>query len=719
VDTYQKVVKKLLPSGTRRRYYYDLGLAGFRVILNEGWRSLFRKVKFWFQVRKTAPQRQRPSLPKLQASTSRNDARKLKFPDPSLEPELSIIIPVYNQWLYTVNCLKSILENTNADYEVIVVDDASSDETAEILSEVDNLRLIKNEQNKGFVESCNRGAQESKGKYILFLNNDTMVTENWLPPLLDTIKRDDVGAVGSKLVYSNGLLQEAGSIVWNDGSAWGYGRGDDPDRPEYNYLREVDYCSGACLLVKRELFEKTGGFDERFKPGYYEDNDLCFSLRSLGYKVMYQPMSVIVHFEGITSGTDTSSGIKRYQEINKPKFVEKWENILQKHHHYPGRENVFLARNKHTGKRILVIDDRIPTPSLGTGYPRAHSMLKYIGEFGYQVTFFPLDNTTPWEPYTSEFQQLGIEVLYGRKLNFVKFARDRADYYDLILVSRPHNMKKAIGTIEKYFPNAGLIYDAEAMFSLREVLKARVRDAERLEKDAHRMMNEELDLINKSDLIITVSENEKAIISERTQLNNVTVWGHSIEVKEPQTPFDERKDILFVGGFLGIDSPNEDAIIYFSKEIFPKVEELSCQLFIVGMNPPDSVRKLSSSSISVTGYVEDLRQYYESCRIFVVPHRYSAGIPWKLQEAMSYGIPSVISELTASQLALTDSKEVLIAKDTDEFIRKVIQLYQDKELWYQIQQNALNYIREACNPEILRTALQNIIEKGLEYQRKS
>lgn len=257
------------------------------------------------------------------------------------------------------------------------------------------------------------------------------------------------------------------------------------------------------------------------------------------------------------------------------------------------------------------------------------------------------------------------------------------------------------------------------MFSIREILKAKVRGTKLEEQAAEYMMNEEINLINKADAVITVSEVEKQLVLEKTHVNSVNVWGHSIEVKEPKTPFTERKDILFVGGFLAIDSPNEDAILYFIKDIFPDIEAvLHCRLIIAGMNPPDSIKKLSSSSIIVTGYVEDLTEYYEKCRVFIVPHRYSAGIPWKLQEAMSYGIPSVISELTRSQLNLTDGKEVLVADNSEEFKQKVMKLYQEEELWNRIQKNALQYIQEECNPDILKTRLQDIIESGLRNQDK-
>jgi glycosyltransferase involved in cell wall biosynthesis len=542
------------------------------------------------------------------------------------------------------------------------------------------------------------------------------VTPGWLSKLVKTIENyPKCGAVGCKLIWPTGKLQEAGSIIWRDGSALGYGREGDPMQPEYSYLREVDYCSGACLLVRKDIFQRLGLFDERFIPAYYEDTDLCIGIWGLGHKVLFQPDVAVFHHEFTSSSFNKATAL---MVANQSKFVAKWKDALRDKLD-PSPNNVLFARDLRQGNRLLVIDDRVPTPYQGAGYPRADRMLKFLGELGYKVTLFPLDNVTPWQPYTNELQQLGIEVFYGDNLDFIRFAQDRAGFYDLILVSRPHNMEMAVDAIKRFFSNAVLLYDAEAMFSIREILKAKAKGIKLKDGVKERMINNEIKLMKRADLIITISENERRTIVEREKLDNIEVWGHPINVNIPKKGFHERKDILFVGGFFALDSPNEDAILYFAKEVFLKIrKELSCRLFIVGINPPDSVKKLSSSSIIVTGYVEDLREYYDKCRIFVVPHRYSAGIPWKLQEAMSYGIPSVVSELTASQLDLTDGDEVLIAKNPDEFVQKIIKIYQDEKLWYQIQQNALKCIQETCNPEILKTALNKIIMKGLQAKHK-
>lgn len=263
------------------------------------------------------------------------ETEALKFGFPAAEaPKISLIITAYNHLEFTFNCLRSIYRNTDAglNYEVIVADDCSTDKTQRILSKIEGVRIIKNKTNLGFIGSCNHAAEHARGDYLVFLNNDILVTTDWLKWMLKTFQEfPDAGLVGGKLIYPDGVLQDAGGIVWRDGSAQNYGRTDDAGRPEYNYLREVDYCTGSCIMIPRELFNKLGKLDERYSPIYYDDTDLAFKVRSAGKKVLYQPNAVIVHFEGMTSGTDLSTGLKSCQVINHKKFQDKWKDVLAGH----------------------------------------------------------------------------------------------------------------------------------------------------------------------------------------------------------------------------------------------------------------------------------------------------------------------------------------------------------------------------------------------------
>ena len=252
-------------------------------------------------------------------------------------PSVSIVIPVHDQAAYTDACLARLVATLPEQYaaEIIVVDDASTDATAALLarwSAADaRIRVLHNPHNLGFLHSSNRGAAAAGGDIIVFLNNDTLPQPGWLAPLLRVFRdRADAGAVGGKLLYPDGTLQEAGGVIFADGSGCNVGKHDlAVDAPLYNYLREVDYCSGALLATRRALFERLGGFDTRFAPAYYEDTDYCFGVRKAGYRVYYQPESVVVHVEGGTAGTDLEAGAKRYQTINRAKFVEKWHAALR------------------------------------------------------------------------------------------------------------------------------------------------------------------------------------------------------------------------------------------------------------------------------------------------------------------------------------------------------------------------------------------------------
>jgi len=253
-------------------------------------------------------------------------------------PSASIVIPSYNGINFTEPCVLALFE-TLPKYlkaEIIVVDDASTDDTqtrlAPLVDRDPRLRVVRNEKNSGFIYTCNRGAAEATGDVVILLNNDTIPLPGWLPPLLRVLRdQKDAGAVGGKLLFPDGRMQEAGGIVFRDGTAANFGKWDyDPDDPLYNFVREVDYCSGALLATWRSLFLELGGLDLRYRPIYCDDCDYGFQVRAKGLKVYYQPESSIIHIEGGTSGTDEKQGDKRYQVINRGKLVEKWAEAMKR-----------------------------------------------------------------------------------------------------------------------------------------------------------------------------------------------------------------------------------------------------------------------------------------------------------------------------------------------------------------------------------------------------
>ncbi|WP_445146031.1 glycosyltransferase family 2 protein [Dyella sp. Tek66A03] len=249
-------------------------------------------------------------------------------------PLASIIVPVFNKVDYTLTCLAALAACRDASsYEVIVVDDGSSDDTSVRVPAIEGVRYIRNSSNQGFIGSCNRGAAQAHGEYLVFLNNDTAVQPGWLDALLRIFESHrDAGLVGAKLLYPDGTLQEAGGILYTDGRGGNYGRFDAALDPRYTYVRDVDYCSGAAIAIRKVLFDRLGGFDDRYRPAYYEDADLSMRVREAGLRVLYQPRSLVIHFEGITSGTSETSGAKAYQVRNREIFLQRWRDTLLRDH---------------------------------------------------------------------------------------------------------------------------------------------------------------------------------------------------------------------------------------------------------------------------------------------------------------------------------------------------------------------------------------------------
>ncbi|HJV66871.1 MAG TPA: glycosyltransferase [Geomonas sp.] len=670
---------------------------GIKVLRNEGPRTFLNIC--WHRLTTRRPV-------KIQAQL-RSDIGPLTFPFFE-RPSVSIVIPVYNKILYTQNCLASILEQTDdTAYEVIVVDDKSTDQTEETLLKMQNLHYIRAQENRGFVGSCNAGAEAARGDYILFLNNDTTVTPGWLSALVRPLDEDrSCGAVGAKLVYPDGTLQEAGGIIWRDASGWNYGKFDDASKPEYCYLREVDYCSGAALMVRKNLFEQLGGFDQRYAPAYWEDTDLCFSIRKLGYRVMFQPESVVVHYEGISAGTSISSGMKRYQQINTAKFIEKWHHELA-HQSDHDVNNIFAARDRNGGKRILVIDHYVPTYDKDAGSFFMFSLLKALAQQGYRVVFWP-DNLHRSEPYTTLLQRMGVEVIYGRH-DFNEYLEKHHTFFDAAILTRNHIAINFIDAVRKKIQK--VIYHDPDLEFLRE--QRRVAFEGGLEDELQRIKEREFHLFRNCDIIGIHSPVERDIIREELHDAEVAVIPLPINrITACATPFPDRAGLLFVGS---THPPNIDALAYFLQDIFPlvlaRLPEL--KLYIVGQVPKAKLKNYADKNVVFTGFVEDLLPYFEEARLYVAPLRYGAGIKGKILEALSFGLPVVTTSIGSEGIGLTNGKNVLIEDDPAGFADAVVKLYQDPDLWNGMRVSGQEHVEQNFSQVIFAEKVQETLSKLL------
>lgn len=623
-------------------------------------------------------------------------------------PQVSIIIPVYNQVEYTYNCLRSIQETCRGlSYEVILADDNSTDDTKRLNEKVEGLRIVRNPENLRFLRNCNNAAQQARGEFIVFLNNDTVVHEDWLQTLLETMEEhEDCGIAGSKLVYANGTLQEAGGILWSNANAWNYGNGQDPENSEFNYLKEADYISGCSLMIRASLWNEIGGFDERFAPAYCEDSDLCFEVRARGFKVLYQPASVVTHFEGVSNGTNVSSGQKRYQVINREKFYEKWKKELESQ--CPDAQDVFLARDRSKDKPcLLFVDHYVPTFDQDAGSRTVFEYLRLFASHGYNVKFIP-DNFYRMPEYTEVLQQMGIEVLYGPwyAQHWQEWVRQNAKYIRFAFLNRPHISVKYIDVLRRD-TKARIIYYGHDLHFLREQRQYEITGDSKLLESSERWRAIELSMMRKADMAYYPSKIEEDFIHSidpEIRVKAIPAYIYS-NVVTPDYELGKRSDLMFIGGFN--HTPNVDAVEWFAQEIWPKVRELcpGIRMHILGSHPPKTIEALDAPDFRVHGFVSDevLATFYSECRISVVPLRYGAGIKGKVIEAMKSGIPVMTTSVGAE--GIVGAEDILaVEDDADAFAERIAALYNNGEKLAAMSRAGCEYVRTHYGPEnALRT----------------
>ncbi len=469
-----------------------------------------------------------PSGPSLEMFPLPDPVVGLSFPV-FLLYKVSIIVPVWNQWEHSYRCLMSILEHTHdVPYEVIVVDNGSTDATEEIISKSDNIRVIRNSENRGYAQACNQASITARGEYLLFLNNDTQVTDGWLKAMVGLLDSDyTTGAVGAKLILPNGRLQEAGGIIWHDGSTSGYGRGEEPNDPRFSYVREVDYCSGACLLVRRDVFLHLAGFDEAYSPAYYEDADLCWGIKGLGYKVMYQPGSAVIHHEFGSGSRDRALALYKR---NMPLFVSKWGNVLVDQYSL-GEDDPLLARDSRKKERVLVVDWRDTMAAESDVGERSCDTAGFIAGIGYPTTFLTLLPRDALRSQADELQGRGVEVFFRDEVRIEDFLKERADFYQLLFFFSPGKSGGYIRAFREVFPASPAIFDASEMDGVGE-----------WEMTGHN----DLLMTHVDDVVVVPSEDMERALAGRG-LHGVVVWEY---LSHRNAEKDRRKDVFVLAGIL-------------------------------------------------------------------------------------------------------------------------------------------------------------------------
>ena len=628
----------------------------------------------------------------------------------SPEPVLSILIPSYGQVDYTLRCLASIVAHPpSVPFEVIVVDDASGDRRVPELRQVRGIRLMERTQNLGFLRSCNDAANQARGDFLFLLNNDTEIMPGALDALLDTFAaHPGAGLVGARLLYPDGWQQEAGGIIWSDGSGWNYGNRDDPRRPQYSYVRETDYISGAAIMLPTAFWRELGGFDEHYIPAYCEDSDLCFRARAAGRAVLYQPAAIVIHHEGISHGTDTNKGLKAYQVTNSRKLRERWAETLA-HDHAPNGTRILRARDRALHRRVtLVIDNNVPQPDRDAGSRTMLAFLEALLASGRVVKFWPL-NSLAIPGYTEALQQRGIEVMYGPWAgNFRAWMAENGREIDEVLLSRPHVAAEMLDDIRAYMHGPVLFYGHD-LHHARMIREAEAMDSSTLRAEADRMLLAERQVWRSVDLTLYPSEEEAAAVRAlEPGVRARAITPYALPAHTAAAPVPEgREGLLFVAGFG--HPPNEDAACWFMAEILPLLRATHPQIAITlaGSNPTERVRALAGPGIEVTGFIsdEELNRRYGRARVVICPLRFGAGIKLKVVEALHQGIPLVTT--TTGAQGLPGVQHICgVANEPAIFAALVQRLLDDDAAWIAQAAAQRVFVGETFSAEAIRRELE-------------
>lgn len=552
-------------------------------------------------------------------------------------------------------------------------------------------RLSLVDADLGVAARVNRATEAVGGRYLALLADDAQVEPGWLSALLDVAEADPgVAAVGSRVVSHDGTLLEAGGVVWRDGSTTAVGRGLDDASQAYLYVRSVDYCSPASLLIRREAWEAVGGMDEQYHPAATAEVDLCLALRARGGRVVYQPASRVRRLaDQVVADPDYNALVERE---GRRRLLRRWAPILAGHEAAPdagpatGAVDRAILRARGLVHRLLLIDDRYPDPGLGSGLPRMLTVAEQLGCFG-ALSFFP---TAGWNGDRRRLGRLGVDVV-AEPLD-VHLARPDVTY-DAVVISRPHNYQRFGGIVRRLQPQAAVVYDAEALFHRRMFLQAAVTGDAEVAAAATTMRTVESRIAGDVDHVVCVSDDEAKLLAEIPGHAPITVIPpRGIEAALTAGGFAARRDILLAAAWLhtGPDSPNLDGLLWFAAKVLPRVCALIpwTRLLVTGGTPPPAICALAGPNLRLLGHVEHLASVYARARVVVVPVRFGSGVKNKTVEALLHGVPTVSTSIGAEGLGALTAGALVVADEPSALAAALVRLLTDPDAW-QVQRAAI------------------------------
>lgn len=643
------------------------------------------------------------------------------------KPIVSFVVPVYGRFDLLLNLLFSLESQIDQRFEVILHDNASPESVKEQFYSKINAKISLGEENLHYLRACNLASEQARGSILVFLNSDVELANDTVGCLIDSFdKQKNLGVLGGLVLHKDQFVQELGGVIFADGSNKGIGRGFGQEAFWLSFPRKVDYVSGCFLATSKDLFVNLGKFDEHFLPAYYEDLDYCTRVAAKGLDVIADPAIKITHHE-FGSQKKVNEGLS-LQVKNRKQFVTKHREYLKKKLLVEDYRESQLGEVSDFGsyaKKVLYIDDAMPDPKFGSGFGRAKDIIDTLLSLNCFITHISTsiaknNNTQIDDEYRTE----------DSAIEFIKFCKfeqiasvlaHRPHFYDCVIVSRKHNMEYFLSYFKNFLGNATVIFDVEALFSVRDFIGKSELNFKEIDYDAYKKSAEflsEIEIFKYADVIWFASQLEK-LIYEKGVDNPKPAYevGHSVHNLPTKTQaFELRQGMVFLGGVPEKTSPNADSIYLLIKEIIPGLRKsgMNEPFYIMGnIEVPEIEKDIKAyceqdPHTHYLGFMDSPEEIIQKARVFIAPSRIAAGIPHKLTLPAQHGVPIVTSGLISQQVFTKDCFKS--SNSIDEFISNIETLYRDRSHWQAASQKSRAYVNQELNPKNYEAAFLSLIK---------
>jgi len=721
--------------------------------------------------------------------------RKVK---PIKDSKISLVIPNYNGVAFLKECLPSVFSAdgfSEGQNEVLIVDDGSKDGSADFIRRnFPGVRLILNKKNRGFGFTCNRGVKAAKNDIVVLINNDIILTKDFLKPLLSHLQgNEDIFTVTPKLYgwdkqtfawgmhmghFENGYIR-----LWNESEI---GSGD-----KISEAAPTIFAIGGAMVFRREDFLWLGGFDAVYRPNCWEDIDISYRAWKRGLKVIYEPSSLMYHKGRATLTYERPKEIKNellftWKNMTDNRILGEHLNLLPwnlyRHkgaflkgffwalNHLPQAllhrflergfirdledKKIFdkimlyygnfikrgLSHSSGTKPNILIISRFLPYPLNMGGRIRIYNLVKSLsGRYNF-ILLSLIDHHDELQ-YLPELKEIFSEIypVHAESPLGADFSQQRLypeQYkqgysYSRQLVNKLKELKETKPLDIVHIESNELLYLTDYTGCLPIVYTEHDVSMLSLGKSYYKKDSQffwpffdNLKRIyfhnaqyKKLDRVVTLSKEDEATLREFFPKTSTTLVPTGVDLKHfsLENNLHKTKKLIFVGHYRHY--PNEDAIVYFVKKIFPLIRRTmpDVELLMVGSNPTPNVQKLAEEeNVILVGQVPDVKPYLEDASVFVNSIRVSAGIKGKVLEAMASGVPVVSTTVGSSGIDARKEEEILIADTPKEFARQVIRLLQDQELRGSLITNARRLVENKYG-WIKSTAKLDMVYKSLLF----